>query len=131
IECVNGKNTLKLRKPSGSISTGKAEPVVDNCNTANVKAIKRPTFPARATKNKMIIKNVRLTQMVNKTNAILLCTCIFNTNNEYSETIKACTVTNKIKLVTLPAYQVIAFAGKTAGLRYDTTKDKANTPTNK
>src|SRR5699024_7659805 len=110
---------------------GKSDPVVDNCITANARAINRPTFPAKATKNKRIIKNVKLTTTENQTRAKPFTTFIFKTNKENKEIINAWTIANTDNLTNLPENQVKAFAGMTAGCLKGTTKDKAKTPTNK
>ena len=67
LEYVIGKKLLMARKFSGSISIGRAEPVVDSCITKNATAMKRPIFPANATRKNIIARNERLAMMENKT----------------------------------------------------------------
>src|SRR5699024_4612506 len=115
IEYVNGKNTLKLRNPSGNIWIGKSEPVVDNCNTANINAIKRPIFPATSSTNKTTITNVKLTKIENEINFKLLCTSNLSMINEYKEIINACAIAKVASTPTLPINHATADGGKIVG----------------
>src|SRR5699024_12254120 len=110
-----GNNTLKIRNPTSNIWIGKTEPVVDNCKTANINAIKRPIFPAKATKNKTIIKNVKLTKIENEINCKLLCTSNLSMINEYKEIINACAIAKVASTPTLPINHAAADGGKIVG----------------
>src|SRR5699024_8924892 len=98
--------------------------------TANAKAIKRPMFPANTTKNKTIIKNVKLTQIVYKRYMILLSTWICKASREYNEIIDACAIASVDSVNSLPENQAAPDGGSISGLRNGTTNDIANTPTN-
>src|SRR5699024_8582007 len=86
--------------------------------TANAKAIKRPMFPANTTKNKTIIKNVKLTQIESKT------------SSEYNDIINAWDIDNVDRFNCLPENQAAPDGGSISGSRNRTTNDIANTPTN-
>ena len=73
-EYVKGKKRLSACKFSGNIGIGRLEPVVDNCNTKNARAINLPTFPPTVTKKNTIIINVILVKTENKINEVILST---------------------------------------------------------
>src|SRR5690625_594471 len=130
IEYVNGKTVLKFRNPSGNIVIGKSDPVVDNCKTTKASANNRPILPARTTKNKTIIKKVRLTPIENRINIKLLSTFNWRNSKANTEINTACVTANKESLATLPVNHEVPDAGITAGFSNGTMNDIANTPTN-
>src|SRR5690625_3062962 len=98
--------------------------------TANAKAIKRPMFPANTTKNKTIIKNVKITHIDIKHNTVLLSTSICNAISEYNDIINACAIANVDSFNSLPENQAAPDGGSISGSQNGTTNDIANAPTN-
>src|SRR5690625_3882733 len=108
---------------------GKSDPVVDNCKTTNTSANNRPILPARATKNKIIIKKVKLTPIENNINIRLLSTFNWRNSNANTEINTACVTANRESFATLPVNHDIPDAGITAGLSNGTMKDIASITT--